>query len=325
MISTWNVRGINKEAKHREVCSYFSTFHVPIIALLETRVKEINASRIRNKFGNNWAYIDNYSHHYNGRIWVMWKDKEVTVTLLQKEEQFIHLDVISADKRIHYLATIVYAMNQLERRKCLWEQIENLGTNTSIPWIVMGDYNNVLTSQDRIGGNQVNIAEYKDLADMMHRTGLFEAPTRGRHFTWFNNHSDGAIYSIIDRLIANVQWFQTFQDAHVEVLHPNVSDHSPLRVLWGQQQTRMKMMFKFLNCVTTREGYFAVVKDSWEKRTKGNAMQRLWCKLKRLQGPVQKLQRSYTDIQLQIQKAIQDLNEAHLHLSNNMFDCDAIA
>lgn len=74
MMSTWNVRGINKESMHIDVSSYFSAFNVPIIVLLETRAKKSNADRIRQKFNNKWSYIDNYSHHHNGRIWLMWKD-----------------------------------------------------------------------------------------------------------------------------------------------------------------------------------------------------------------------------------------------------------
>lgn len=77
MITTWNVRGINKEARSREVSSYLSTFKVPVIALLETRVKHVNADRVRKKFGNNSSYLDNYFHHHYKRIWLMWKDQEV--------------------------------------------------------------------------------------------------------------------------------------------------------------------------------------------------------------------------------------------------------
>src|SRR3954465_3426553 len=109
MITTWNVRGINKVARHREVCSYFSTFNVPIIALLDTRVKKDNASKIRLNFGKDWSYLDNYSHHNNGRIWLMWKSQVVQINLVCEEEQFIHVEVRGLDGRFQYFVTIVYA------------------------------------------------------------------------------------------------------------------------------------------------------------------------------------------------------------------------
>ena len=51
MMVSWNVRGINKVARNKEVSSYLHSFNVPIVALLETRVKMHNAKKVRNKIG----------------------------------------------------------------------------------------------------------------------------------------------------------------------------------------------------------------------------------------------------------------------------------
>ncbi|XP_058733883.1 uncharacterized protein LOC131605555 [Vicia villosa] len=324
MITSWNVRGLNKDAKHREVNSFLYTVQVPIVALLETIVKQINAERIRKSFGSMWNFIDNYSHHHNGRIWLLWKSQEVNIRVLQVEEQYIHIEVLGLDNRTCYLATIVYAYNQLERRLDLWKQIDSLGSNVTIPWIVLGDYNNVRTCQDRIGGNPVSVKEYRDLDDMMQRLGLFEAPTRGCHFTWSNKQSSGVIYSRIDRVIGNVQWFQTFQDVIVEVLPPGISDHSPIRVSCLTPQAGRRTMFKFINCVTRREGFQDVVRYSWCQQAHGTAMHRLWVKLKRLQAPLRPLHKNFTGIQIQIQQARQDLIEAQQNLQTDLFDGNAI-
>lgn len=135
------------------------------------------------------------------------------------------------------------------------EKIDNLGKNINIPWIVIGNYNKVLTSQDRIGGNHVTINKYKELDDKMQRNGLFQAPTKGCHYTWSKKHTTGAIHSRIDKLIGNLQWFHTYQDATVEIFQPNISDHSPIIVSYLNNQTKRKFMFKFLSCVTMKDGY----------------------------------------------------------------------
>lgn len=83
MIVIWNVRGPNKEARHREVTFYLSGFNVPVIGLLEIKVKKHNTSRIRNKLDTRWKYEDNYNYHENGRIWLMWKHSEVVVNVLK--------------------------------------------------------------------------------------------------------------------------------------------------------------------------------------------------------------------------------------------------
>lgn len=101
--------------------------------LLETRVKKNNSSKIRMNFSKSWSYIDNYSHHHNGRIWLMWKNHEVRINLLHTEEQFIHVEVLSLNNKLQYYVTIVYAMNQIERRRVLWEKIDSLGDNINHP------------------------------------------------------------------------------------------------------------------------------------------------------------------------------------------------
>lgn len=77
-----------------------------------------------------------------------------------------------------------------------------------MPWYVMGDFNNVLTVHNIIGGVPVHKKEYKDLIEMMERIGLYEKESKGYHFTWFNKHNIGEIYSMIDKVIGNASWHQ---------------------------------------------------------------------------------------------------------------------
>ncbi|XP_058763491.1 uncharacterized protein LOC131636928 [Vicia villosa] len=297
MICTWNVRGINKEARHRKVKSYLNKFNVPVVGLLETRVKQHNADRIRRKFGNKWMVADNYAHHENGRIWLMWNFQEIELRIVQLGEQYIHAEVSDLNHNTLYCLTVVYACNQLEKRKVLWNVMESLGTNNNHPWIAMGDFNNVITTKDRFGGNSVTEKEYRDLSHMMHTCGLYEAETRGGHFTWSNNHTTDVIYSRIDHMLGNLAWFQRYPEAIVEVLAPSISDHAPIRVRAEQQAPLRRGMFKFLNCITQDPSYTQVVKDSWKNQVPVTAMHRLWSKLRRLQTTLKPLIKKNTDIQ----------------------------
>ena len=68
----------------------------------------------------------------------------------------------------------------------------------------MGDFNNVLRSQYKIGGRIVTESEYNYLSKMMDTTGLYDMDSIGDHYTWPNKQSDCAIYSRIDRVIDNL-------------------------------------------------------------------------------------------------------------------------
>lgn len=86
-----------------------------------------------------------------------------TVESIQLMEFFLHWH------------TAIYALNQLDSRKGLWAGIVELSRTTLCPWILVGDYNNVLKAQDRIGGSLVHLNEYSDLDEKMDLVGLSEA------------------------------------------------------------------------------------------------------------------------------------------------------
>lgn len=80
--------------------------------------------------------------------------------------------------------------------------MESLESHVSNPWLVMGDFNAVLRSEDTKGGNQVQDTEVKDFEIMLINTRLNELRFIGRFFTWTNSH----VHSKIDRAIVNHLW-----------------------------------------------------------------------------------------------------------------------
>ncbi|OIW07782.1 hypothetical protein TanjilG_03569 [Lupinus angustifolius] len=98
----------------------------------------------------------------------------------------MQLRVCKVDDTFQFWITVVYANNQLEKRKLLWNDIVDSSTGLVGPWIVLGDFNNVLGVKDGSGGSMVQKKEYEDLEDMMQLLCLFEAESQGPHFTWSN-------------------------------------------------------------------------------------------------------------------------------------------
>lgn len=65
---------------------------------------------------------------------------------------------MSKDGVVQCITSIVYAQNQLEVRKRLWEELIELSHGINVPWIAIGDFNNILEPHDRLGGaQQVNM------------------------------------------------------------------------------------------------------------------------------------------------------------------------
>ncbi|XP_058741780.1 uncharacterized protein LOC131614173 [Vicia villosa] len=174
----------------------------------ENIVKQTKANVVRAKLHLTDQYIDNYRDHKNGRIWLGWDNNKVDVQFVQSTSQLIHCRVDDAKGVFKYWLTAVYAHNQLDKRKKLWRDIEQIQSSLNGPWCVIDDFNNVAKARDHIGGILVTKKEYSDMQNMMMRTGTSEMDSSGDFFTWFNKHFVGPIYFRIDKLLGNMDWFQ---------------------------------------------------------------------------------------------------------------------
>ncbi|XP_058777013.1 uncharacterized protein LOC131651366 [Vicia villosa] len=287
MMISWNVRGLDKHVRSMEVGAHLKMNKVSCIALLETRVKINNKEKSRKHLGLDWHFSDNYAHHLNGRIWLGWDHRLWHIKEIGAFDQYLHC--------------------------------ETIGISISKPWIIIGDFNNVLRSDDRIEGSEVHEFEYRDLEYLMESLGLFEHDTKGPHFTWSNKHADGLIYSRIDRALCNRQWFTKYQDSVIEILQPHISDHSPLKLSLETTTVSLhRRRFQFLNVVIENPEYMEQLKNSWQQEIVGRPMFRLWKKLIRLQPVMKALNKAVTEEVRKIQECRDKLDQAQKMLQSDV-------
>lgn len=184
----------------------------------------------------------------------------------------------------------------MENRKKVWADIKHIHNNIEDPWFLMGDFNNVLGAQDRIGGNVVNENEYKDLKAMMKQMSIFKKDAMGDHFTWTNNQWNWMIFSRIDRVFGNISWQQQNMDTTLSILNLGVSDHA---LLCLQEVTPIRIIrtpFKFQNIVVTKMDYNDKVLQRWNESLVGRLMFVIWKKLQRLKLVIRGLCKTFNGI-----------------------------
>lgn len=155
MIIVWKLRGLNKAGKIKEVSSRLLDLNPEIAILIETRVKENKEDVVRTKLEIRGSFIDNYNKYDNGRLWVYWNNDNVDIKVVKVTNQIIHYGFYVIKGNWKYWMTIIYALNHLERRKKLWQDVKDIHNQQQGPWFLTGDFNNVLKSQDIIGGKVV--------------------------------------------------------------------------------------------------------------------------------------------------------------------------
>ncbi|KAK4736882.1 hypothetical protein R3W88_000579 [Solanum pinnatisectum] len=242
----WNVRGINKKYKQKELNTCIRENHIKLVGLVETKVKMNKVDAISQRIVSGWSLIHNYASALNGRIWIMWDERVFEVNLLAQGAQYVHCKVLSKDKKIDCCMTVVYGYNTTEQRKALWNDIRSLVS--SQPWLVWGDFNALLHNQDRLYGAPVTRAEIKDFADCVQDLFLNELLWKGEFYSWSNKQlGSDRIYSRLDRAIGNDEWMMQYGQLVVEYKPPHISYHSPMLLDMKLKPSNTQTPFRFFN------------------------------------------------------------------------------
>ncbi|XP_062075390.1 uncharacterized protein LOC133779445 [Humulus lupulus] len=159
-----------------------------------------------------------------GRIVVSWNPSSFHVNIIKCTSQLIHLGVTTVDNKNFFFVTYVYVFNDEEGRKRLWKDLQDLTVKG--PWIVMGDFNDILAKEERIG-NRVRYKTSTDFIDCVANCQLEDVKYSGNFYTWCNKqYGEDRIYSKIDRVLANQVWLSLFPDAETVFLNEGPFDHT---------------------------------------------------------------------------------------------------
>ncbi|XP_056695746.1 uncharacterized protein [Spinacia oleracea] len=205
----------------------------------------------------------------------------VETRVVNKTDQFIHGVICTKTGLTTFEFTAVYGLHTIDHRKPLWVDLVNIASTVSKPWLLMGDFNSVLYSGDRINGSQVQDSETRDFEGCIDAAGLAELKSCGHFFSWSNKgQGDRGISSRIDRALGCAAWHTVFDGAIVDYLNPGISDHSPLVLTCNAEDHSKGRPFRFFNYMAGHPSFTQVVQDGWKVNIHGTAMYQVWQKLK---------------------------------------------
>lgn len=73
------------------------------------------------------------------------------VKVLRQDRQFLHLECDSNNIK-SFILSAVYSLPYHVWKNELWEKLKNCSVLINKPWIVLGDFNEILHESERVGG-----------------------------------------------------------------------------------------------------------------------------------------------------------------------------
>lgn len=122
-----------------------------------------------------------------------------------------------------------------------WEMIRNLATKSNLPWCTIGDFNNLMFTDDKKGGRNHPINLLQGFVETITNCDLMDLGYVGEKFTLEKSRGK---YNWVQEMLNNgfttQDWRNLFPSAEVKVLEVATSDHFPLYLQLNKQVYKQK-------------------------------------------------------------------------------------
>lgn len=322
-ISWWNIRGFSKTLKHKIVNTFLKEHDLALLALMETKLEDGKLFEIMQLHFAKWKVAHNFDEHEAGRMLILWNPELLEMEMVGIHDQVMHLKVTCKISARTFYVSFVYGLHSIVARRPLWECLSAFGRDGRKPWLVLGDFNNILEIEDRIGGNPPKPYEAMDFQNCCMDLGLSDLPSTGAKYTW----SNGKVWSKIDRALSNQGWLMEGFYAMAEFLPPGcASDHSPCVLHLFDVQRTTTPAFMFFNMWADHDHFSSLVEQEWHNELYGTKQYCLCRKLKSLKKQLRALnKKEFSHIAARAKKARAELKDSQMAHHDNPRDSTLLA
>ena len=158
-----------------------------------------------------------------------------------------------------------------------WVLLRHLCSVRSLPWLVMGDFNEVTSLEEQWGRIDCSLPHMAAFLDALADCSLQGLGFQGPAFSWSNRREDGALVRArLDRCVANNDWLLFFPNYQVHNVVFATSDHMGLMVLLNPPQVapngNRKRLFCFEHIWIRELGCEDSIKAAWSCPVLGTLM-----------------------------------------------------
>ena len=188
------------------------------------------------------------------------------VEIITRSEHSIHALMKVHSPSVSFLFTVVYAPPWFYKRKLFWDYLQNLAMNISLPWVLLGDFNDMLSDDEKLGGLPVNRTHISAFRNCMDKCGLIDLGFHGLYFTWTNESPvwQTTIKEQLNRGLGNAKWLMLFPTTEIHHLFRVKSDHCPILLKTDPFERKPSKPFRFEQMWLTDPTFPSLIQNSWK-------------------------------------------------------------
>lgn len=154
-IISWNIRGLGSSVKKRFLFKFIKKRKPDVVFVQETKLESIDVFAIQKIWGRgNFDFAYSSAVGASGGLLAIWNKDFFKAVNVITHRSFIMLQGVINNVFTCTLINI-YAPNDVANRRILWEELLALKINSSIPWCIGGDFNEITAITERVGWKEV--------------------------------------------------------------------------------------------------------------------------------------------------------------------------
>lgn len=200
----WNCRGIANNPTKRALANMVHN-HSPDLILISEPMISLSSTQSLNLHNYGFdTFHSNAPHLVCADLWCISKSSsQFSTTLSDSSSQHISMLLTNQISGLSTQIIGVYGANKPTLRKDLWKVLID-SSSTTLPWCVMGDFNAILTHEEKQSLRQSTPSSLKDFQLAVLQAGLKDIQYSGSRFTWSNNRQRlSYVAARLDRVLVN--------------------------------------------------------------------------------------------------------------------------
>ena len=165
---------------------------------------------------------------------------------------------------LNWILTAVYASPRHKERCMLWNNLTTVANTYNLPWIIAGDFNEMLSSDDKLGGRPINLYRANIFKECLDACNMADLDFQGPRYTWTNKHDlCSLIQERLDRFFANPNWCVLYPEAQVTHIPRCSLDHCPV-LMELEPQPSIRLNRPFIHSFWLLDNSFPkIVQNAW--------------------------------------------------------------
>ena len=258
-----------------------------IIFLMETKQTVDEMRKLKEELHYQAGLVVPCDRSWGGRrggLAMLWKDD---VELHIQTYSPHHIDaIIQTHSGSPWRITGFYGYPEECHKHESWILLRHLHSRMSLPWVCIGDYNEILSSDEKQERLEKAFSPMLAFRNTLAHCELIDMGFQGGKFTW-NNGRPGVefVQERIDKACANQAWRDLFPRSQVFHLSVSYSDHIPIMLtIQASNEVKRKKNIprRFEEKWASHPKCRLVVEEGWRQRVEGGSP--MFCLFQRIRN-----------------------------------------